>query len=125
MEAGSFSATLRRQREIYVVSAAGGAPLPLTDDAFDDSAPSWSRDGRWIYFHSNRSGVYEVWKMASEGGPATQVTRAGGMRPKESPDKRFVYYRKRVPVSGGPESQVLESVNQFNNIIPVENGVFL
>jgi hypothetical protein len=51
------------------------------------------------------------------------------MRPKESPDRRFVYYRKRgglwrLPVSGGPESQVLESTNQLNNLIPVENGVF-
>ena len=51
------------------------------------------------------------------------------MGPKESPDRKFIYYRKRgglwrLPVGGGPESQVIESVNQFNTTIPVENGVF-
>ena len=51
------------------------------------------------------------------------------MGPKESPDRKFIYYRKgsglwRLPVGGGPESQVIESVNQRNNTIPVENGVF-
>ena len=126
----AFSATLQRQREIYVVSATGGTPQRLTVDTSDDAAPSWSRDGRWIYFHSNRSGVYEVWRMASEGGPATQVTRGGGMRPKESPDRKFIYYRKRgglwrLPVGGGPESQVIESVNQLNTTIPWRTASFL
>jgi Tol biopolymer transport system component len=125
----AFSATLLRQREIYVVPATGGAPQRLTEDSSDDAAPSWSRDGRWIYFQSNRSGAYEVWKIPSEGGRATQVTRAGGAGPKESPDRKFVYYRKqgglwRLPVSGGEESQVVESVRQFGDRIPVENGVF-
>ena len=67
--------------------------------------------------------------MASEGGLATQVTRGGGMHPKESPDGKSVYYFRRgglwrLSLSGGPESQVLESVSQFNNSFPVENGVF-
>ena len=125
----AFSSTPLRQRDIYVVSSTGGAPLRLTQNASDNSAPSWSREGRWIYFHSNRSGRYEVWRMASEGGLATQVTRGGGMHPKESPDGKSVYYFRRgglwrLPLSGGPESQVLESVSQFNNSVPVENGVF-
>jgi Tol biopolymer transport system component/DNA-binding winged helix-turn-helix (wHTH) protein len=125
----AFSSTPLRQRDIYVVSSTGGAPLRLTQNASDNSAPSWSREGRWIYFHSNRSGRYEVWRMASEGGLATQVTRGGGMHPKESPDGKSVYYFRRgglwrLSLSGGPESQVLESVSQFNNSFPVENGVF-
>ena len=31
---------------------------------------SWSADGRWIYFSSNRSGDYEVWRMPADGGCA-------------------------------------------------------
>src|SRR5262249_34707228 len=47
----------------------------------------------------------------------------------ESADGRFIYYRKRgglwrLPVSGGLENQVIESVNQLNTSIPVKNGVF-
>ena len=31
---------------------------------------SWSRDGKWIYFHSDRSGEHQVWKMPAGGGEA-------------------------------------------------------
>jgi Tol biopolymer transport system component/DNA-binding winged helix-turn-helix (wHTH) protein len=125
----AFSATPLRQRDIYVVSSTGGAPLRLTRNASDNAGPSWSREGRWLYFHSNRSGRYEVWRMPSEGGLATQVTHGGGMDPQVSPDGKFIYYLRRgglwrLPLSGGPESQILESVSQFNNSFPVENGVF-
>lgn len=125
----AFSAAQLRQRDIYVGISTGGAPLRLTQNASDNAGPSWSRDGRWIYFHSKRSGRYEVWRMASEGGLATQVTRAGGMDPQESPDGKYIYYRRRgglwrLPLSGGSESQVLERVSQFNNSFAVESGVF-
>ena len=41
-------------------------------------SPSWSRDGKWIYFASDRSGEYQVWKMPAGGGEAVQLTRKGG-----------------------------------------------
>lgn len=125
----AFAAAPRKQRDLYVVSAGGGTLRRLTEDPSDDAGPWWSRDGRWLYFHSNRSGVYEVWRMGVEGGMATQITRAGGMRPQESPDERFVYYRKgaglwRLPVSGGPESLVLEGLAEMSNAVLMKNGVF-
>jgi Tol biopolymer transport system component len=46
---------------IIVVSAAGGAQIPVTTgETFDDRA-HWSRDGRLIYFLSNRSGFLNLW----------------------------------------------------------------
>ena len=125
-----FMASPQKQLDIYVVSSGGGKPRLLTEDPSDDAAPSWSQDGRSIYFHSNRSGTQEVWKMAAEGGVATPITRAGGWRPQESPDSRFVYYRKRdalwrLPVSGGgPESLVLEGLAQMSNPVLMEDGIF-
>jgi len=83
-----------------------------------DVVPRWSRDGRWIYFGSNRSGSWQIWKVPSEGGKETQITRYGGMSAREAVDAQFVYYygyydrqRRgvwRVPVSGGPETLVLD-----------------
>lgn len=40
--------------------------------------PSWSRDGHWLYFASNRSGDDQVWRVPATGGEAVQVTKQGG-----------------------------------------------
>lgn len=99
---------------IWIISAEGGQPQRLTEPATSGVAPSWSRDGRWIYFASPCSGNMEIWKMPSQGGPAVQVTRKGGFEGFESADGRLLYYLKsrgipgvwRVPVEGGEESAV-------------------
>jgi Tol biopolymer transport system component len=77
--------------------------------------PSWSHDGRWIYFAYDRSGRWQVWKQPVVAGPAQQVTSNGGFDAIESADGRYVYYSKnppsggiyRIPVSGGAEEAVL------------------
>jgi Tol biopolymer transport system component len=78
----------------------------------------WSRDGRWIYFASDRSGEYQVWKVPAGGGEAVRVTRKGGFAAFESSDGQWVYYTKNDGArnlwkrhrDGGEEIQVLESV---------------
>jgi hypothetical protein len=83
-----------------------------------DAAPRWSRDGRWIYFNSDRSGRYEIWKVPAEGGEAIQVTTNGGRTVEESLDRKYLYYTKerwehtlwRRPIAGGEETLLLENV---------------
>jgi len=101
--------------DIFVVSAEGGESLRLTVDAAFDTHASWSKDGRWIYFGSDRSGDWQIWRMPSEGGTAKQVTRNGGSDGYESVDG-FLYYTKahpargiwRIPIEEGEETQVIE-----------------
>jgi dipeptidyl aminopeptidase/acylaminoacyl peptidase len=61
----------------------GANPLRLTDGGPNSSSAEWSKDGRFIYFLSNRSGSTQVWRISSSGtGPrgdtpvadSTQVT---------------------------------------------------
>lgn len=87
----------------------------MTSGPSNNVRPSWSSDGRWIYFGSNRSGVSQIWKEPAAGGTAVQVTKSGGEEAFESADGKFVYWAKlrvtgiwRVPVEGGVESQVLD-----------------
>jgi len=101
---------------IFVVPASGGSPRPVTDAAAEDNKSSWSHNGRWIYFSSNRTGRWQVWKVSVDGGAPIQLTRQGGNNPFESADQKFVYYAKerispaiwRVPVGGGEEQPVLD-----------------
>jgi Tol biopolymer transport system component/DNA-binding winged helix-turn-helix (wHTH) protein len=107
--------------DIYVVSAEGGQPRRLTTDTAEDIVPSWSRDGRWIYFTSNRyadggSGRLQIWKMPGDGGEAVQMTRQGGFEPMESPDGRWLYFTQdrgsssiwRMPAAGGAEAPLFD-----------------
>src|SRR5258708_15755057 len=65
-------------RAIFLVNADGGAPHPLVQDRFNDTAPSWSRAGAWLYFASARSGRLPGWKVPSTGGtPVLLTTQVG------------------------------------------------
>ena len=51
----------------------------LTSKGAYDDGPEYSPDGKWIYFNSDRSGGWDIWRMPPEGaGPcdakAQQVT---------------------------------------------------
>jgi Tol biopolymer transport system component len=79
--------------------------------------PSFSRDGKWIYFASDRHDDWQVWKIRKRGGSAVLVTRRGGFAALESSDG-YVYYAKsgwkpeiwRTPIAGGEESLVSSKV---------------
>ncbi|HKG23921.1 MAG TPA: hypothetical protein VKC34_18605, partial [Blastocatellia bacterium] len=51
------------QRDIWTVSADGGEPAPLTNDRAVDWNPVWSRDGKYIYFLSDRGGSMNLWRV--------------------------------------------------------------
>jgi Tol biopolymer transport system component len=98
-----------------VVSAEGGEPRRLTEGNWDDVVPSWSRDGKWIYFCSNRSGDRELWKVSAAGGQPVQLTEKGGFEAKESKDGQWLYYSKfleqgiwKMPIQGGTGMLVLK-----------------
>ena len=130
----AFDSRPEPHSDIFVINADGGAPHRLTTDPSDNVVPSWSKDGRWIYFTSNRTGGWQVWKVASEGGQATQVTREGGFAAVESPDGKFLYYAKdrdgqvvwRMPVTGGEEEPVagLPRVVSSRYWVVVERGIY-
>ena len=56
--------------------------------------PSWSADGDFLYFASDRTGRWEVWKQAISNGQATQVTQNGGYASRESRDGKWLYFSK-------------------------------
>ena len=102
-----FGARSLYRAEIYTVPASGGTPALVPSPG--GSHPSWSHDGKWIYFDWRR----QVWKMAPDGGAQRRVTQRGGSSPAESPDGRWVYYYawrgiSRVPPEGGEEESLFE-----------------
>ena len=106
----------REQSEIYVAEVPGGLPhLVPTIAGADNLSPSWSQDGKWLYFASKRgTEPFQVWKMLVQGGSPTRITKNGGISPVESPDGQSLYYSKyeqggvwRMPLQGGQETEIL------------------
>ena len=101
---------------IHVINVDGGRSRRVASDTPDGVVPSWSRDGRWIYFASTRTGRSEVWKVPAAGGQAVQITKRGGFAAFESQDGKTLYYAKgisldglwSVAVNGGEEAPVLD-----------------
>jgi Tol biopolymer transport system component/predicted Ser/Thr protein kinase len=123
--------------DIYVVDAAGGQPRRLTTHPAFEHFASWSRDGKWIYFRSTRSGRSEIWRMPAGGGDAVQMTTTGGAGAWESWDGQTLYYSRHDgngpegfssgvfarPVGGGPERQILPSIFRWD-FFPAKDGIY-
>ncbi|HSE20468.1 MAG TPA: winged helix-turn-helix domain-containing protein [Pyrinomonadaceae bacterium] len=74
----AFNATDPSASTVYVVSASGGPWVSLTEGRYWDDKPRWSPDGNAIYFVSNRTGFFNVWKVRfdpASGKPLDQPRR--------------------------------------------------
>ena len=112
----AFEFRPKEHSEVYLVEVGGGLPrLLATLPGADNGGPNWSRDGKWIYFYSDRGGSVQLWKIQLDGRPPVQVTKHGGVVATESADGRFLYYAKldvpgiwRMPLQGGEETLILD-----------------
>jgi serine/threonine protein kinase/Tol biopolymer transport system component len=80
--------------DIYVMEANGGLPRRVTSEPSDENMPFWSRDGKWLYFRSDRTGRTEIWRVPSDGGRPEQITMRGGSVAYESADGKTLFYMK-------------------------------
>lgn len=78
--------------QVYVMDASGRNLRMLIGGSADNVTPSWSHDGRYIYFASNRTGSFQIWKRDILVGSEHQLTQSGGLSPSESYDGKTVYY---------------------------------
>jgi eukaryotic-like serine/threonine-protein kinase len=114
----TFVSDIEGHTEVYLINASGGSPRRLTSSSGSEN-PSWSRDGRWIYFSSVENVIQ---KIAADGGPVVIVYKdTPGFAPVESPDGKFIYFNRngadasswillRAPVEGGESKQVVGSI---------------
>jgi len=127
----AFEFRPKEHSEIYLLQVDGGISrlLPTLPGA-DNGGPNWSRDGKSIYFYSDRGGSFQIWKIQLSGGPPVQITRNGGVFGAESVDGRFLYYSKlgvagiwKMPLQGGEETRVLDQ--PFRDFWSTSGGSFI
>ena len=60
--------------DVYTIPAEGGTPKRLTTTDGLDDGPDYSYDGKYIYFHSYRTGHMQIWRMNADGSQPEQMT---------------------------------------------------
>ena len=120
-----FDTALDGNHDIYVISAGGGRPVRLTTAPGLDGPGDWSADGQWIYYASEaKGGVWNIWRIPSDGGSPEQITTQGGFEPHVSPDGLHLYFLAdpplagkgrlmRMPITGGEAEAILDDVSPF------------
>jgi eukaryotic-like serine/threonine-protein kinase len=111
---------------VHVVDRAGGKSRKLAEPGWQ---PSWSRNGRWLYYVERDDVDSRIFKVPSGGGPPTLVTALGGSSPQESLDGRFLYFRRqdnvwRMPIGGGAAEQVTHLSAHVRSYVVARDGVF-
>jgi eukaryotic-like serine/threonine-protein kinase len=106
--------------DIWSMNADGSGQQQLTADAGVNAHSLVSPDGRYIVFVSNRAGVFNIWRMDSNGGNPLRLTIGGGEKfPYFSPDGKWVVYNSvspeeslyslwKVPIEGGEPVQLTD-----------------
>jgi Tol biopolymer transport system component len=106
---------------IWTIDVEGGSPRRLTQGPGNDNVPSWSRDGRYVYFARQADGPSDVWRVPAAGGEAERVTHRGGFFSFESIDGKTLFFMRRMdsspllalPLAGGPEREIAKCVSIF------------
>jgi TolB protein len=79
--------------DIYVVDITGDNLQQLTDHPWQDLYPTWSPDGQWIAFWSNRDGGNAIYLMDADG--ANPKRLANGRSPERAPDGQQIAFVSR------------------------------
>ncbi|HJZ68967.1 MAG TPA: S9 family peptidase [Blastocatellia bacterium] len=91
--------------KVYLIPANGGAPKQVTKGEWDDEAPIFSRDGKWMAIVSNQVSreTRDIWIVATDNYSTRLLcdgVKAAGFEtnPQWSPDSSKIYFIRNSPL---------------------------
>lgn len=90
----AFSFIDKNNRKVAVYDTTDKSCKIICSSKFDQRDPSFSPDGKYLYFSSNRSGIFNIYRYHFDSSKLEQITNVSGgaFTPSLSPDgKKLVY----------------------------------
>ncbi len=107
---------------IYLMNTDGSGRRQITSSSYASYSPVWAKDGKGIYFNSNRNGSDQVYYMSLEGGEPEQITNylLGVSSPKYSNDGKKILFGALVYPECGADSDCNESITKSSESGPIQ-----
>jgi Tol biopolymer transport system component len=96
---------------IFLLDVDTGVSTTLSHGAAEERTPSWSADGKMVYFSSDRDGSVALYRMDMASGETSLVTD-NGFRAKPTSDGKWIYFSTlygilwRMPQAGGEPARL-------------------
>jgi Tol biopolymer transport system component/DNA-binding winged helix-turn-helix (wHTH) protein len=123
-----FTALADKSLTFWAVNADGSNEKQLLTSGHVNDQMAITADGRYIVFHSDRSGSSEIWRANFDGSNMRQLTTGGNnSQPHVSPDGRWVVYKSgsddlgalwRISIDGGTPARLLEKGASWPRVSP-------
>lgn len=110
---------MKSDSSIWLVDADGSNLHRLNNNTAFEYVPTWSRDGKWIYFCSSRDGHNRLWKQSPESGQTSALAEDCFLDTIESADGRMLYGQLlhggiwQITADGGKPAAIPELENVF------------
>ena len=92
----AFDSVAQTPSSMYVVDIGERVPRKLVTDIEDIKYPSWSHDGKWIYFTSGEAQGHKLHRVLAGGGHAEELpSETLALSAVESSDGNYVYFSSR------------------------------
>ncbi len=90
----AFASSWTGHSDLYAIDSSGGVPHRLTNDKGPDVSPTWNpKTNAQIAFVSGRTGLPQIYTMASDGTNVVRVTDQGyAVSPSWSPNGQFLVF---------------------------------
>ncbi|HEX2585353.1 MAG TPA: hypothetical protein VHL14_09475, partial [Steroidobacteraceae bacterium] len=109
--------------DIYRAASDGsGTEVQLTRNAGLNDGPEYSRDGKYIYFNSTRTGKMQIFRMKADGSEQTQLTNDeyNNWFPHVSPDGKWLCIISYVDEIAPTDHPYYKHV--YLRLMPIEGG---
>ena len=117
-----------REYDIWVLRLGDRKAQPFLRTPFNEAAPRFSPDGRWLAYMSDESGRYEIYVQPYPGpGGKWQISTEGGTEPVWNPNGRELFYRSgdkmmAVDIATQPGFRCGQAPDALRGAVPAGSG---